>query len=885
MGLRRSTFVCFALLTALALCCSAPALALEPAGDGWYWQLPQPQGGRALYGLAMPDAQHVWAVGSAGTVLASADGGFDWQVQDTPTSDPLRAVAFTDALHGCAVGGWQTNAFTGAGVKSAVILHTADGGSSWTQAVQPSSWGLSDVVFTDALTGIAVGQHGTVLRTVDGGLTWTTCPSGTRQDFGGVAFTDPQHGYALADSRYVARTVDGGLTWRTAPAREYYWDFADGLAADGSGALWTSSSTPWDDGMLQRSSDGGRTWKSVKAGGSASYRDVAASGARICAVSIVDSGDSSHPVHDTSLVSVSTDGGGTWSRHLLGQGVETAAAVLGGSTGICASGAGLVASSDDGATWFGSGSRPSGTGSVDFVSPTDGWSTSSDYWMTFVPYSAYATRPTGSILHTSDGVTWQQQYSSPAQYFLDVDFADGQSGWAVGARGAILHTADGGVAWSAQGAASTRTTFTQVQAPDAQDAWVLGHTGDAREAVLLRTVDGGIVWDSVLLPKGFTPLCMSFRSAEEGWLAGWGAKSAAKVAHTTDGGVTWTVSTLPQLPKLAAPLAIDFVDQTHGWITDLVMGDSSSVVLRTTDGGATWAAVGQTFADQTLTGLDFVDADHGWVSGDGVWGTSDGGASWQACVEGLVAGSGLSAVDTTHAWASSPLSGIVSTVDGSGDTAPPTTLSEGARGWLRRGTTITLGANDTGGSGVAATEYRVDGGAWQQYAAPLGFPAPADHSGDGRHAIEYRSTDRGGLVESVQSLRVDVDTIPPVIRVRPSTKGRDGVLRLHLRIDDASCPSVSAFELRFRNRRGRTLTTVEYQGVKLPTNRWYTFRSRGVQIYDGSPGVYWVSLYARDRAGNKPARVGTARLVVLRRPTRRTVRPPAPETGLDWSGR
>ena len=29
---------------ALALCCAAPALALEPAGDGWYWQPPQPQG-------------------------------------------------------------------------------------------------------------------------------------------------------------------------------------------------------------------------------------------------------------------------------------------------------------------------------------------------------------------------------------------------------------------------------------------------------------------------------------------------------------------------------------------------------------------------------------------------------------------------------------------------------------------------------------------------------------------------------------------------------------------------------------------------------------------------------------------------------------------------
>ena len=164
-----------------------------------------------------------------------------------PTSDPLNAVAFTDATHGCVVGGWLQSAFTNAGARSSVILRTADGGTTWTAAVQPSVWGLTDVVFTDSQTGIAVGQHGTILRTTDGGQSWVLCPSGTTQDFGAVAFTDSQYGYALANDRFVARTADGGLTWRTGPAREYYWGFVDGLAADGAGALWTASSMVWDD--------------------------------------------------------------------------------------------------------------------------------------------------------------------------------------------------------------------------------------------------------------------------------------------------------------------------------------------------------------------------------------------------------------------------------------------------------------------------------------------------------------------------------------------------------------------------------------------------------------------------------------------------------------
>ena len=52
-------------------------------------------------------------------------------------------------------------------------------------------------------------------------------------------------------------------------------------------------------------------------------------------------------------------------------------------------------------------------------------------------------------------------------------------------------------------------------------------------------------------------------------------------------------------------------------------------------------------------------------------------------------------------------------------------------------------------------------------------------------------------------------------------------------------------------------------------NRWFTFRQRNMRIYDGEPRVYRVSLYAVDRAGNKPAKVGSARLVVKKRASRR----------------
>ena len=65
----------------------------------------------------------------------------------------------------------------------------------------------------------------------------------------------------------------------------------------------------------------------------------------------------------------------------------------------------------------------------------------------------------------------------------------------------------------------------------------------------------------------------------------------------------------------------------------------------------------------------------------------------------------------------------------------------------------------------------------------------------------------------------------------------------------------------------------EYSGFRLPANRWFTFIDRGIRIYDGQPRTYRVTLYAKDRAGNEPAKVGSALLVVKKRPKKRSAAP------------
>ena len=86
------------------------------------------------------------------------------------------------------------------------------------------------------------------------------------------------------------------------------------------------------------------------------------------------------------------------------------------------------------------------------------------------------------------------------------------------------------------------------------------------------------------------------------------------------------------------------------------------------------------------------------------------------------------------------------------DVAPVTThtltpAQPGAGGTYTRAVTVTLNAVDPApGSGIDSTEYRVNGGEWQDYEGPLRREQP------GMYLFEYRSTDRTGNVEAIKSV-------------------------------------------------------------------------------------------------------------------------------------
>ena len=95
--------------------------------------------------------------------------------------------------------------------------------------------------------------------------------------------------------------------------------------------------------------------------------------------------------------------------------------------------------------------------------------------------------------------------------------------------------------------------------------------------------------------------------------------------------------------------------------------------------------------------------------------------------------------------------------------APTTTIAIGGAapvGTYGQPAVVTLTAADGGGSGVPAggTEYRLDGGAWTDYTAPVTVSAL------GLHRVEYRSVDTAGNPEATKQVAFN--------RVEPPTGGQ-----------------------------------------------------------------------------------------------------------------
>ena len=118
-----------------------------------------------LYDIALTDTAYLWAVGQAGTILASASAGWTWNVQSSPTSSDLFGVAFRDHTHGWAVGAGGTMLEYKPIMLSSRSLREPNAHSGpWQSITSGTTSDLKTIAMSGGRVGCAMGALGTVLN-------------------------------------------------------------------------------------------------------------------------------------------------------------------------------------------------------------------------------------------------------------------------------------------------------------------------------------------------------------------------------------------------------------------------------------------------------------------------------------------------------------------------------------------------------------------------------------------------------------------------------------------------------------------------------------------------------------------------------------------------
>jgi photosystem II stability/assembly factor-like uncharacterized protein len=262
---------------------------------------------------------------------------------------------------------------------------------------------------------------------------------------------------------------------------------------------------------------------------------------------------------------------------------------------------------------------------------------------------------------------------SPTQFFSDMRFLDGRTGWIRAGNVYWCWTTDGGETWAPMRSEDGRTQFGPGDFLTRQHGLV--RWAD-REDSFGETTDGGRHWTDLKVPSSTCCGAMQFTDDRNGWVVGFKTHSDRSprpngdtIYRTTDGARSW----LERSPTVTGSIcSFDFVSEA-GWIAGC-----GSQVFRTGDGGAHWTEVRNDKRD-SFSRIRFVDARTGFVVGnrespDGlssqglILSTRDGGQTWTQPSARLATKEhrliDVLPISTTEAWAFGWPQAVLRTVDG-----------------------------------------------------------------------------------------------------------------------------------------------------------------------------------------------------------------------------
>ncbi len=645
------------------------------------WQVLKTKIDDDLTAVWVADKDHAWTAGVSGGLYRTTDGGKTWA--------PLVGVDYArfDQLL------WKGLNRGFALTKAGEILRSDDGGARWKTLRFSADKRVRRIDFVNAELGWAVGEKGLILRTENGGSTWDRQQAGTGSDLTHIQMLNPRTGWAGGPGTLIS-TRDGGTNWSSLQ-EAVGWRFVSGrrgYASDGhaiyrtkdSGEHWKLVRTvdalmrsvkvdtrvpigdaPAGSGDLEREGSGdpfivnarfvdryngvaevmrsgvqllfrtrslGRVWKLV-------YEAKQNQKSKLVSFSMSD-GKNGLAIDASGNLRATADGARTWPVQLPGEDFDLMDVHFADrKRGWAAGGAGRILVTDDGGHRWREAARRTDTvlRRIDTATLPSGRA------------RAWIGGDKGRIAASSlEGRPWRSSWriqATPVRgRIYDLDFMDERRGVAVGERGLVIVTEDGGAHWRRGAAAVGETllaavyaskdlllvagggtlllsrdgarSFSQlpprgvlgagsivsVDASDSEHLFAL-----QREGYLLRSADGGETWVRVRIGEQVRLSKIQFLNSRQGWVLGRRAEGGSVLYLTDDGGATWHGIPLPGIEARN----FHFIDAKYGWLV------APQAILHSVDGGHNWRR-------QRLEPSRFIRAFR-FFSRGGAWAVGDNG--------------------------------------------------------------------------------------------------------------------------------------------------------------------------------------------------------------------------------------------------------------------
>lgn len=263
--------------------------------------------------------------------------------------------------------------------------------------------------------------------------------------------------------------------------------------------------------------------------------------------------------------------------------------------------------------------------------------------------------PANVSAETRPGPSWQLTPTGSQARLRGLSVVDGRTAWASGSLGTVLRTTDGGRTWASVGPPGTAALeFRDIEAFDADSAVAMS-IGNGEDSRIYRTTDGGRTWTESFRntdAKAFFD-CMAFFDHRNGLALSDPVDGKFRLLSTSDGGRSWKVLPSGGMPP-AQPAEFAFAASGQCLVTapkalggskDVWIatgGDAKARVFHSRDRGLNWtvsdtpvqsgpsAGVFSVAFRDTRTGIAIGgDYDPANPTKDAVARTGDGGKTWR----------------------------------------------------------------------------------------------------------------------------------------------------------------------------------------------------------------------------------------------------------------